>query len=122
MLYHKINKKLYFCKMKNSLGLFTKTTCAGHASIYLNKKMICEGNNTAVQDEPTMHAIVATLQTARLSSKRFYLSPYQIVIDAKPCAMCATAILQARMDKVQVAGKEQPIDININEYLIEKIR
>ena len=108
--------------MKNSLGLFTKTTCASRARVYLNEKMICECDNSAFQDEPTMHAIVASLQTARLSSKRFCLSPYQIIIDAKPCAMCAAAILQAKMDKVQVANNEQPIDININEYLIEKIR
>lgn len=78
------------------------------AVLVQDEKIVARGNNRTIRDcDPTAHAeIVALREAARLISN-YRLSGMTMYVTLEPCAMCAGAIIQARVPRV-VYGADDP--------------
>ncbi len=65
------------------------------------------GNRTVTDCDPTAHAEMAALRGAARRAGNYRLAGTTLYVTVEPCAMCAGAILQARVDRV-VYGADDP--------------
>jgi len=64
-------------------------------------RVIARGRNARERDsDPTAHAEVVALREAGRASGDWQLSGCTLVVTLEPCALCAGAILAARVDRV----------------------
>jgi tRNA(adenine34) deaminase len=71
-------------------------------------KLVAEGHNRTVRDaDPTAHAEVVTLRAAGAAQGDFRLERATLYVTLEPCAMCAGAIVLARVPRV-VFGASDP--------------
>ncbi len=68
-------------------------------------RTVGEGRNEReLTTDPTAHAEVLALRAAAAAADTWNLSGHTLVVTLEPCAMCAGAILQARVSRVVFAG------------------
>jgi|SRR5215467_1619847 len=73
-----------------------------------NDKLIARGNNRTIRDcDPTAHAEMVALREAARTVSNYRLSGMTMYVTLEPCAMCAGAIIQARVLRV-VYGADDP--------------
>ena len=78
------------------------------ALVVLNGEVIGEGwNQPIVSHDPTAHAEVVALRAAAERMKNYRLPGTILYVTLEPCAMCAGAIVQARVARV-VYGAADP--------------
>ena len=65
------------------------------------------GNRTIADFDPTAHAEIVALRAAAREVKNHLLEGVTLYVTVEPCAMCAGAIVQARVDRV-VYGADDP--------------
>ena len=65
------------------------------------------GNRTIAECDPTAHAEIVALREAARAAKNHRLEGVTLYVTVEPCAMCAGAIVQARVDRV-VYGTDDP--------------
>jgi tRNA(adenine34) deaminase len=65
------------------------------------------GNRTIAECDPTAHAEIVALRAATRAAKNHRLDGVTLYVTVEPCAMCAGAIVQARVDRV-VYGADDP--------------
>jgi len=65
------------------------------------------GNRTIADSDPTAHAEIVALRAAARAAKNHRLEGVTLFVTVEPCAMCAGAIVQARVDRV-VYGADDP--------------
>ncbi|HTQ85961.1 MAG TPA: tRNA adenosine(34) deaminase TadA [Candidatus Solibacter sp.] len=65
------------------------------------------GNRTIAESDPTAHAEIVALRAAARAEKNHRLEGVTLYVTVEPCAMCAGAIVQARVDRV-VYGADDP--------------
>jgi len=65
------------------------------------------GNRTIEECDPTAHAEIVALRAAARVAKNHRLEGATLYVTVEPCAMCAGAIVQARVDRV-VYGADDP--------------
>ena len=65
------------------------------------------GNRTIEECDPTAHAEIVALRAAARVAKNHRLEGVTLYVTVEPCAMCAGAIVQARVDRV-VYGADDP--------------
>lgn len=71
------------------------------AVIVKNDIVIATGFNQSIKNcDPSAHAEIIALRTAAIILCNYRLSDCEIYITLEPCAMCAGAILQARLARV----------------------
>jgi tRNA(adenine34) deaminase len=71
-------------------------------------KLLAEGHNRTVSDaDPTAHAEVVTLRRAAAAQGDFRLDGATLYVTVEPCAMCAGAVVLARVPRV-VYGAPDP--------------
>src|SRR5215470_12498087 len=71
-------------------------------------KVLARGNNRTVRDcDPTAHAEIVVLREASRIVRNYRLSGMTMYVTLEPCAMCAGAIIQARVPRV-VYGADDP--------------
>ncbi|WP_406246564.1 nucleoside deaminase [Microbacterium sp. M] len=64
-------------------------------------RIVAEGRNTREEThDPTGHAEIVALRGAAASLGSWNLEGHTLVVTLEPCAMCAGAILQARVGRV----------------------
>ena len=70
--------------------------------------VIGRGGNAPIADsDPTAHAEIAALRTAAVVAGNYRLADCALYVTLEPCAMCAGAILHARIARV-VYGARDP--------------
>ncbi len=63
--------------------------------------VVGRGNNLREFDnDPTAHAEIVALREAALAAKSWRLDNHTLVVTLEPCAMCAGAIAQSRIERV----------------------
>ncbi|WP_372523606.1 tRNA adenosine(34) deaminase TadA [Sulfuricaulis sp.] len=78
------------------------------ALVVLNDEIIGEGwNQPIVAHDPTAHAEIVALRAAATRMKNYRLSDAVLYVTLEPCAMCAGAMVHARMARV-VYGAADP--------------
>jgi tRNA(adenine34) deaminase len=66
------------------------------------------GNNRTIRDcDPTAHAEIIALRKAARAGNNYRLMGTTLYVTIEPCAMCAGAIIQARVSRV-VYGADDP--------------
>jgi len=98
--------------MRRALELARHAEEAGEvpvgALVVLNDEIIGEGwNQPIVAHDPTAHAEIVALRAAAVRMKNYRLSDAVLYVTLEPCAMCAGAMVHARMARV-VYGAADP--------------
>ncbi len=98
--------------MQHALTLAQKAKALGEvpvgAVIVRDNIVIGEGHNRPIaMHDPTAHAEIQAIRMATLKDKNYRLSNATLYITLEPCAMCAGAIIQARISRV-VFGARDP--------------
>jgi tRNA(adenine34) deaminase len=71
-------------------------------------EILAHGNNRTIRDcDPTAHAEIIALRKAARASNNYRLMGTTLYVTIEPCAMCAGAIIQARVSRV-VYGADDP--------------
>lgn len=91
--------------MQHALRLAAQAEAMGEvpvgAVVVVNDEVIGEGCNQPIaQCDPTAHAEILALRQAALHVNNYRLSDAALYVTLEPCAMCAGAILQARIQRV----------------------
>ena len=91
--------------MAEALGLAIEASVAGDvpvgALVVRNGQVIGRGANRTVRDQdPTAHAEVLAIREAARALGSWRLDGCELVVTLEPCAMCAGAIVLARLDRV----------------------
>ena len=71
-------------------------------------QILARGNNRTIRDcDPTAHAEIIALREAARAANNYRLMGTTLFVTIEPCAMCAGAIIQARVSRV-VYGADDP--------------
>jgi tRNA(adenine34) deaminase len=71
-------------------------------------QILARGNNRTIRDcDPTAHAEIIALREAARFASNYRLMGTTLYVTIEPCAMCAGAIIQARVPRV-VYGADDP--------------
>jgi tRNA(adenine34) deaminase len=74
----------------------------------LNGHLVARAGNRTIRDcDPTAHAEIVALRTAAKAVGNYRLGGIILFVTIEPCAMCAGAMIQARIDRV-VYGAADP--------------
>jgi len=69
--------------------------------------IIARGQNRVVRDlDPTAHAEIVVMRAAAAALRNYRLSGCTLYVTLEPCAMCAGAIVHARLDKLVFAATD----------------
>ena len=77
------------------------------AIVVYNNEIIGRGQNRVLRDsDPTAHAEIVALRQAGLSLSNYRLTGCTLYVTLEPCAMCAGAILHARIARLVYAADD----------------
>jgi len=71
-----------------------------------DRELAAAGNERELRGDPTAHAEVLALRTAAEALGTWRLEGCALVVTLEPCAMCAGAIVLARVDRVVVGAPD----------------
>ncbi|MXW48207.1 MAG: tRNA adenosine(34) deaminase TadA [Gammaproteobacteria bacterium] len=91
--------------MRNAIGLANAAYRIDEvpigAVVVQNNQIIGQGyNRTIIDCDPSAHAEVIALRSASICQKNHRLPGASLYVTIEPCAMCAGAIIQARIETV----------------------
>ena len=77
------------------------------AVVVLNGEMIARGQNRVLRDnDPTAHAEIVALRAAATKLGNYRLNGCTLYVTLEPCAMCAGAMIHARLDRLVFAAAD----------------
>jgi tRNA(adenine34) deaminase len=77
------------------------------ALIVLDGAIIARGQNRVLRDnDPTAHAEIVALRAAAQALGNYRLNGCTLYVTLEPCAMCAGAMIHARLDKLVFAADD----------------
>jgi len=78
------------------------------ALVVLDDRIIAAAGNRTISDcDPTAHAEIVALRAAAQSADNYRLIGASLYVTVEPCAMCAGALVQARIARL-VYGADEP--------------
>jgi len=94
--------------MQAALGEARKANAAGEvpigAVIVCRGEMIARGQNSVIRtSDPTAHAEIVAVRQAARTFGNYRLNGCSLYVTLEPCAMCAGALVQARLDRLVYA-------------------
>jgi tRNA(adenine34) deaminase len=93
--------------LKEAQKSFSKEEIPVGAIIVKDNKVIARAHNLKEQKkDPTSHAEILAIQKAAKKLKDWRLTGCTMYITLEPCAMCAGAIINARLDKIVYGSKD----------------
>jgi tRNA(adenine34) deaminase len=73
----------------------------------LNGEIIARGQNRVIRDQdPTAHAEIVVLRAAAQAIGNYRLNGVTLYVTLEPCAMCAGAMIHARIDRLVYAAPD----------------
>jgi tRNA(adenine34) deaminase len=77
------------------------------AVLVANNELIAEGWNQAISNsDPTAHAEIIALRQAGRHFQNYRLPKTTLYVTLEPCAMCASALIHARIERLVFAAKD----------------
>lgn len=97
--------------MREALSLAQAAECLGEvpvgAVVVRDGAIIGRGFNTPIgDDDPTAHAEIAAIRAAARTLGNYRLPGCELFVTIEPCAMCAGAILHARLARVVYGARD----------------
>jgi tRNA(adenine34) deaminase len=97
--------------MREALAEARKASAAGEvpigAVIVCRGEMIARGQNSVIRtNDPTAHAEIVALRQAARTLGNYRLSGCVLYVTLEPCAMCAGAMVHARLDRLVFAAAD----------------
>jgi tRNA(adenine34) deaminase len=97
--------------MQRALELAKQGAAAGEvpvgAVLVLNNQVIGEGFNAPITNhDPSAHAEIQALRAGALSMNNYRLLNTTLYVTLEPCAMCAGAMVHARIQRLVYAAKD----------------
>lgn len=97
--------------MRRALELAREAERAGEvpvgAVIVRDGRIIAEGSNRPIGDrDPTAHAEMVALRAAAAASDSYRLTGTTLYVTLEPCAMCAGAMVHARVQRLVFAATD----------------
>lgn len=98
--------------MREAMSLAQAAECLGEvpvgAVVVLDGEIVGRGFNSPIgEHDPTAHAEIAALRDAARNLGNYRLPGCELFVTLEPCAMCAGAIMHARISRV-VYGARDP--------------
>nr|WP_043421730.1 tRNA adenosine(34) deaminase TadA [Azonexus hydrophilus] len=98
--------------MREAISLARAAECLGEvpvgAVVVLDGKIVGRGFNSPIgEHDPTAHAEIAALRDAARTMGNYRLPGCELYVTLEPCAMCAGAIMHARISRV-IYGARDP--------------
>jgi tRNA(adenine34) deaminase len=79
----------------------------GALVVLQDRILAAAGNRTITECDPTAHAEIVALREAARKAGNYRLTGASIYVTVEPCAMCAGALVQARVARL-VYGADEP--------------
>ena len=77
------------------------------AVVVLNGEIIGRGQNRVLRDlDPTAHAEIVAMRAAAQALKNYRLTDCELYVTLEPCAMCAGAMIHARLARLIYAASD----------------
>jgi tRNA(adenine34) deaminase len=77
------------------------------AVVVQNGVVVGRGQNRVLRDvDPTAHAEIVAMREAALTLKNYRLTGCELFVTLEPCAMCAGAMIHARLDRLIYAAAD----------------
>lgn len=97
--------------MREALAEARKANAAGEvpigAVIVCRGEMIARGQNSVIRtSDPTAHAEIVALRQAARTFGNYRLNGCSLYVTLEPCAMCAGAMVHARLDRLVYAAAD----------------
>ena len=78
----------------------------GCVVVHEDRELAAAGNERELRHDPTAHAEILALRAAAAALGSWRLDGCTLVVTLEPCAMCAGAIVLARVDRVVVGAPD----------------
>lgn len=97
--------------MREAIAEATASASAGEVPIGVvivhNGEIIARGQNRVLRDlDPTAHAEIVALRAAAHALKNYRLTGCELYVTLEPCAMCAGAMIHARLTRLIYAADD----------------
>lgn len=93
--------------LKEAKKAFNKKEVPVGCVIVYNNKIIARAHNLRVKKEKTLaHAELLAINKANKKLKSWRLEDCEVYVTLEPCAMCAGALMQARVKKIYYATSD----------------
>lgn len=83
-----------------------------------DKILASAGNNTICDHDPTGHAEIRVLRLAAETLENYRLPATTLYVTLEPCAMCASALVHARVKRVVFGAPDPKTGAVISKYRI----
>ena len=115
--------------MREALSLARAAECLGEvpvgAVLVRDNTIIGRGFNSPVGDsDPTAHAEVAAIRSAARAENNYRLPGTTLYVTLEPCAMCAGAMLHARIARVVYGARDAKTGVHgsvVDLFAVERL-
>ena len=83
-----------------------------------NKLLAVSGNRTRTDCDPTAHAEIVALREAAKNVGNYRLADVEVYSTIEPCAMCAGALIQARVKRLIYGAPDERAGAVISRFRI----
>lgn len=113
------HKKFIDLAYKEALKAYKKDEVPVGAVVVKDGVVIAKGHNQRItRKNPLYHAEVVAIQKAAKKIGNYRLDGCVLYVTLEPCLMCTGAIIQARIEKVVFAAKNEKEGAIISKYTI----
>ncbi len=115
--------------MREALSLARSAECLGEvpvgAVVVSEGKIVGRGFNSPIgEHDPTAHAEIAALRDAARHLENYRLPGCELFVTLEPCAMCAGAILHARIARVIYGARDLKTGVHgsvVDLFAVERL-
>ncbi|MEO8411881.1 MAG: tRNA adenosine(34) deaminase TadA [Propionivibrio sp.] len=115
--------------MREALSLARAAECLGEvpvgAVVVRDGQIVGRGFNSPIgENDPTAHAEIAALRDAARHLANYRLPGCELFVTIEPCAMCAGAILHARVARVVYGARDSKTGVHgsvVDLFAVERL-
>lgn len=115
--------------MREAVSLARSAECLGEvpvgAVLVRDNEIIGRGFNSPIGDsDPTAHAEIAAIRAAARSEDNYRLPGTTLYVTLEPCAMCAGAIIHARIARVVYGARDPKTGVHgsvVDLFAVERL-
>lgn len=115
--------------MREAMSLARAAECLGEvpvgAVVVRDGEIVGRGFNTPIgDDDPTAHAEIAAIRAAARALGNYRLPGCTLFVTIEPCAMCAGAILHARIARVVYGARDAKTGVHgsvVDLFAVERL-